>query len=518
MANYNTIKTMKHSQIGTIMAWAGDANTGFLPSNIPTGWILCDGKTYSASRYPLLASIIGITYGGNNDLSFDGSFPEYKNSITNVSDTFKVPDLTARVMMDMKSDYLADVRYNSGQSDSFSKVGSLFSRTGAETPINSIISKDTDLKFNINGNTYIGKLTMNSGSSVVQNTLNPAAYQTTAYIVPRKLGQNHMPGHVHRATGNDYLSATTGGGGVKVFWPTNVTTGGSVSTPDGQSHSFTQIFLADVANNTPWTSGAAPITYYDPNTLITTDKFYDFPNNMNTIPGAGHNYLNTGTLDANPPPLSVQSSASGRTNSITGVAPSTGHVEPAWSGSFPIPATVFNKKNYFGNINPNDYTAISASATASSGSISLTLAAGTNFTNIKSKMFVYTTPSAGTFGGLASGTMVVDVNPVSRVIVISKPTTASLSSTTIYFKQGTWPTTLNNVVGSEDPSSTSFQSHNHGNVDIQMNSGSLRPQSTFSIDNISLGDVAPVDFPKALNVTANVACPALNIVYIIRAY
>jgi len=41
---------------------------------------------------------------------------------------------------------------------------------------------------------------------------------------------------------------------------------------------------------------------------------------------------------------------------------------------------------------------------------------------------------------------------------------------------------------------------------------------TFTINNISLGDVAPINFSKALNLTVNKACPALNIVYIIRAY
>lgn len=499
------------------MAWAGDASTGFLPSNVPKGWIICDGKQYSASQYPLLASIIGITYGGNNDLPFGGDFPEYKNSTTNANDTFRVPDLTAKAMMDVRGDYLSDVRYYAGQSDAYSQVGNLFSRTGNEVTINPIVSKDTDLKFSITGNTYIGKFSMVSGSTSNPNTLNPAAYQTTAYVIPRKLGMNHMPPHTHRATGNDYSSASTSGGATKVFRPPNVATSGSFTDPTGNPHVFTTINIADSAS-TPWVGGSAYITYYDPNTLVTTDRFRDFPSTMGYIPGAGYNYLNTGTVDANPPNLVIQPSQSGYTNTISGVQPASGHAEPAWTGSFPVPTTLFNKKNYFGNISPNSFSAISSTANAASGSTTMTLAAGTSFTNIKSKMFVYTTPGGGTFGGLAAGTMVTNVDTVNRVVSLSQPTTGALSSTTVYFKQGTWPTTLNNVVGSEDPASSSFRSHNHGSIDIQMNIGSLRPPSTFTVNNVSLGDVAPIDFLQALNITANTACPALNIVYIIRAY
>ena len=60
---YDSIKTMRAAKIGTIMPWGGDGGNGFLESNIPKGWIVCKGDTLTASDYPLLASVIGDTYG-----------------------------------------------------------------------------------------------------------------------------------------------------------------------------------------------------------------------------------------------------------------------------------------------------------------------------------------------------------------------------------------------------------------------------------------------------------------------
>lgn len=54
---------MRVAKVGTIIPWAGDGNEGFALSNIPKGWILCDGRLYNANRYPLLAATLGDTYG-----------------------------------------------------------------------------------------------------------------------------------------------------------------------------------------------------------------------------------------------------------------------------------------------------------------------------------------------------------------------------------------------------------------------------------------------------------------------
>ena len=64
-AYYDSIKSMKTAKVGTILPWGGDGGSGFLPSNLPRGYLVCDGSTKDANEYPLLASILGDTYGGD---------------------------------------------------------------------------------------------------------------------------------------------------------------------------------------------------------------------------------------------------------------------------------------------------------------------------------------------------------------------------------------------------------------------------------------------------------------------
>lgn len=56
MSFYQEIKTAKAAAIGTIMPWTGGV------SDIPDGWIPCDGSQISAGDFPLLARAIGDTY------------------------------------------------------------------------------------------------------------------------------------------------------------------------------------------------------------------------------------------------------------------------------------------------------------------------------------------------------------------------------------------------------------------------------------------------------------------------
>jgi microcystin-dependent protein len=46
------------SFIGEIKIFAGNFE--------PEGWMFCDGRTLSSTRHPLLFSIVGIMYGGDD--------------------------------------------------------------------------------------------------------------------------------------------------------------------------------------------------------------------------------------------------------------------------------------------------------------------------------------------------------------------------------------------------------------------------------------------------------------------
>ncbi len=58
MKNLASIRGFKNASIGTIMAWTGTT------SDIPQGWLSCDGSTHNNADYPALQAVIGTTYGG----------------------------------------------------------------------------------------------------------------------------------------------------------------------------------------------------------------------------------------------------------------------------------------------------------------------------------------------------------------------------------------------------------------------------------------------------------------------
>ena len=153
MAFYNRLKTMKSAPVGTIMPWGGNSSNGNNPDNIPTGWIVCDGRSFPATQFPLLASVIGNTYGPT-DTSIVGNFPDYDES-----DQFRVPNLNGRSMVDLERTYLSDPAYQFGQPDADAVVGDLIEGDGTAVTPPTIYSADTDLGFQLDPiDTMAGKI------------------------------------------------------------------------------------------------------------------------------------------------------------------------------------------------------------------------------------------------------------------------------------------------------------------------------------------------------------------------
>lgn len=50
---------------GTIVPWGG------LPASVPTGWLICDGSEHKISDYPSLGALLGSTYGGDGQTTFN---------------------------------------------------------------------------------------------------------------------------------------------------------------------------------------------------------------------------------------------------------------------------------------------------------------------------------------------------------------------------------------------------------------------------------------------------------------
>ena len=309
---------MKSAPVGTIMPWSGQSSSGDLPNNIPHGWIVCDGRTFLANEFPLLASILGNTYGPT-DSSIVGNFPDYEEG-----DTFRVPNMNGRSMVDLEKSYLQQSKYQFGQPDAEAVIGDLISDDGTGVTPPTIYSANTDLKFQLDPiDTMAGK---------IQNiTLNDPTWSKTYYTIGRKLGIDHTPGHKHSGS---YTSALPDGRYVEVF---------TAPIPDISSDSYTSVNLSSIPNTDTadvWTNGAANMTFYDENTLITTDQAKTFTqdripteNEEQVIPQNGA-YTNSFTNTYNVAPNG-------------GVSGKYDHSLRQVTGVFPPPTTIFGRPNYY---------------------------------------------------------------------------------------------------------------------------------------------------------------------------
>ena len=92
---YQDTKTAKAAAIGTIMPWTGAI------SEIPKGWVFCNGQTVEAISYPLLVQSIGDTYNAGTS-TLGGSFPNYTGGIV-------LPNLNGKALMDIEEEYFASI-------------------------------------------------------------------------------------------------------------------------------------------------------------------------------------------------------------------------------------------------------------------------------------------------------------------------------------------------------------------------------------------------------------------------
>ena len=309
MAFYNRLKTMKSAPVGTIMPWGGQSSQGNNPANIPTGWIVCDGRTFEAADYPLLASIIGNTYGPT-DTSIVGNFPDFDEG-----DVFRVPNLNGRSMVDLELSYLQDSKYQFGQPDAESVIGDLISEDGTGVTPPTIYSADTDLEFQLDPiDTMAGK---------IQNiSLNDPTWSKTYYTIGRKLGIDHTPGHKHKG---QYTTAFPSGKYVQVFEAPTVQLSGN---PNYESANLTGIQNTDTADQ--WPNGFGSMTYYDENTLVLTEETKTFTQDQIPKPALARTIPAHGAF----------------TEAFTDTYNYNHHMKQV-TGVFPPPVTIFGKPNYY---------------------------------------------------------------------------------------------------------------------------------------------------------------------------
>ena len=169
---------MKGAVIGTIMPWSGPI------SQIPKGWIICDGTTPPANEYPLLVQAIGDTYNAGST-NLGGAFPAYTGNFT-------LPDLVSgKMLMDIEQSYfgtLSDVRDNDPDAGNIiSPYIGPNTDNGINTAWNNV---NTDVIFSLNERTgYSGNI---SGNTIVDGE-----GEKSIFVGGRKLGHAHVRGHGH---------------------------------------------------------------------------------------------------------------------------------------------------------------------------------------------------------------------------------------------------------------------------------------------------------------------------------
>ena len=531
---YGIVKFMKSAKIGTIMPWGGDGNTGFALSNIPKGWIVCGGQLEDAARYPLLASHLGDTYGA--DAEFGGTFPEYLGK-------FRLPNMSLKMPIDLEPDYLNQSAYQYGQSDAYSKlitnsytgdalVGG-FGSISLSAPIPIVISANTDIDFTVDPS-----LVMNAKMTNI--SIAPPDFSTTVYTINRKLGINHTPGHSHPGT---YSKATAQFSGPHLFEPSQITTGGGVSGNCVDNYGYSECQLTNSDTAPTWQQGRVQAAYYGNEqrefTLPTTDRFYDFQGSefWSQVPAQSWPPTQShpsGLVSASN--LGYQFNGSAYTSTFNVTTPVKTHAQPAWTGLFPKPLEVANRRNYFGptvNYDPESTTPFTVSGvTVPANANSISLPAGTDINSATTAgefsldkivpfMWIYSE------GVTRNGTQITAISRTGTstsnyvyTLELSQPckNATALTNQTFSFRHGTYPTTTNNITSQLDPNSSTFLGHNHGSFEITQGKGSLAAPTTHPVNNVSLGTVSPENINDALNIIAEVSMPALIVTFLIKAY
>ena len=581
-AYYDSIKSMRTAKIGTILPWGGDGGNGFLASNIPKGWIVCDGSTKDASDYPLLASMIGDTYGGDMTKAAGGNytFPYVDPTDGSNNATFRLPNLSNNLPLDLEPSYLDQTQYQMGQNDpknvvidqNGTKLGDLVSGYGETYDIKTSWSANSDIDFtlNLSGNLYF---------KYTNFVLSAPDFLESVYTLNRKLGINHTPSHSHT---DSIPSVQANQKGAMIFQTdTGVTMTGSVSFSNNCSGSegpFNCAFKS--AEPHSWQNGSVGLSMYGdatyeytlPRTALhfefTTDTVNVGKNYWDTVPAGANNWRGT-NRGAGPKTVSYKQTIppNGQTTQILDVDPVATHAQPAQTGMFPRPMEYLNRANFYGYTpdggttptrsdglkdSPEQRPAVLvAGCTITEGSNKVTLPDGTDISQqygtgtdahtqwdkIRPLMYVTTSDNGDKYKWIPEGMYVQSIEwkpdasnaasggnyelTLNQNMGSGDTETAAgwgTAVTGLKFRDGTYPTSLNTQSGAKDPLETAFSSHNHSSFEIAQTMGTMVGPPSHTAVNADGSALAAQSIENALNIAVDTTQPSLTMTFIIKAY
>ena len=579
-AYYDSIKSMKTAKIGTILPWGGDGGTGFLESNIPKGWITCTGQTVSASDYPLLASVIGDTYGGDMTKPAGGhyTFPYVDPVDGSNNATFRLPNLSNNVLVDLEPYHLDNSDYHMNTpnpkdvviDETGTKLGDLVQGYGETVDIKTSWSANSDIDFtlNLSGNLYF---------KVTGFTLTSPDFLESVYTLNRKLGVNHTPSHSHR---DSIPSVQANQRGPMVYQTdAGVTMSGSMGFTNNCPGTFGP-FNCSFASTAPhsWQNGSTELSYYGDATyeytLPRTGSFFEFAtdgvnagkNYWDTVPAGANNWRGTGR-GAGPKTQSYKQTIPpiGNTQELLDIDPMSSHAQPAFKGMFPRPMEDRNRPNFYGYTplggttptradglkdSPEQRSAkVVANCNLTEGSNVIVLPDNTDISQqygtgtdtweqwdlIRPLMYVTTAENSDKYKWIPEGTYVQSIEWVKdatnqaalgnyKVTLnqnigtgdVDVPAGWGTVTTGLKFRDGTWPTTMN--TSEKDPLEQNFRSHNHGSFEISQTLGTMTGPPSHTISNADGSSLQPQSIENALNIACDTTQPSLTMTFIIKAY
>jgi len=576
---YDSVKSMQSAKIGTIMPWGGDGGGGFLASNIPKGWIVCDGKSLDAKDYPMLASVIGDTYGG--DMTTNS--PEFP--YTDSTATFFTPNLSGSALIDLEEIHLTKTEYQYGQLDASSVLVTedatprpLVKDYGDTNIIKSDWNATADIDFtlNLSGFLYFKFTGIKLGSP---------DFGETIYTMPRKLGVNHTPRHGH----SDSIPSTNPkmGGAMPFRTDAGVLMTGSANSNvcDVCNTNLTKVECVNATTEpTQWADGRQQLTFYGapeyedtmPKMEFTGEYINDnsnstanpAPNYWATVPAGADNWnthhegtaradTNAATRGSGHKAVEYRQNvySIGETGALDLTEPVSTHATKCYTGMFPRPMIEQNAANWYGytdlttqgitpqtkgNIvdHPETFTPFDVDGcTLSSQSNEIVLPIGTDlrrlygtspntwyqWDKITPLMYVTTKDPKYKFKYFNEGTTVQKViKDGSQLKVKLNQTVVAGGTVDVRFKYATWGCAMNLPAANKDPLSAQFQSHTHDSFEIQQTGGSMTDGSkimtTFTANNANGSSLQAESIEDALNIVCDTTQPSLTCTFLIKAY
>lgn len=166
--NYNYLKSLKGTAIGTIVPWTGDITA------IPKGWVICNGNTLQVTEYPLLYEVIGNRYGGTLNVEF------------------RLPNIQGKSIVDYHTSHDNASSYGSQTIDMPSSfTGLINDNTDVANQVNLIRNSSIDLfaYYNTTVNNFLGFVT--------DISLNDPVFFDGLATAGRALGDHHYGTHGH---------------------------------------------------------------------------------------------------------------------------------------------------------------------------------------------------------------------------------------------------------------------------------------------------------------------------------